>query len=231
MIKLIVTIINWMKSLVTINYHQLIIDVCSTDGIFYLEDYMYLKKVDIEYTTLKIDLNKFVLHLWHQAVEWCKMEINDRLWNIAHDTIQRSIGEMINKPLQTYDIEFTGTLDVVHHGNINDPIVAAKLMLKHQPVEIIEFKKTTKMPKKNRRHYKININSSDIDEVEVLEERLESKTTTRLRKYGCIKKECRCHGLRGRGHDNRKTMKAREIKHAVDMNNNGRFTHTNKYGR
>jgi hypothetical protein len=142
---------------------KVMIDLATEDGVWYLEDYIPLYDADplqISPETIKviIDLGKFVLHLFHEKIEYVLVKVDQyRIMRIVDKEVKRLETPIVSN----IEVQFIGSLDVVHHGNINDPIVRAVLELKHsdKPIKQEGIKTRT-----------ITIKDSDIDPIEVMEE-------------------------------------------------------------
>jgi len=171
------------------------------------EESIWSARVRDTITTIKINLNKWVLHLWHSQF---KKSVVEALKEVKG--IPAGIKSWVMPWLVT--VEIYGSLDIVHHGDPRNSIVRVELHLKHEPIqeEVEEIKVKVKSQAKRLVSW-----SWEREDLDMLEEELIQKSAARTRKHGCFNRKCWCHGERGRGKDNLKTLSRKEGRRAAQM--------------
>jgi len=127
-------ILNWIKNLFVVDFKSIHIRAAVHGDTFYLEDYMpcFGTSPKVSWRKIIVDLNRFVLHLWHAPV--VQKARDYVVWSTRETFIQLPKGVIswvVPRKIVITEIEVVGHLDVVHHGNVHDPIVHAELRLKH----------------------------------------------------------------------------------------------------
>jgi len=197
--KLFITILNWIKGLFM---GKTVIDADQADYVA-----LDVAEVEVKWRKIIIDLSRFVLHLWHAPV--VQKARAYAVWATRETFVQLPKGVIswvVPQKVVVTQIEIVGHLDVVHHGNPDDPIVRAELRLKHEHEErpaTIQVKiKTVQSAKRS---------DSISYTAEQIEEELVRKDELRDHAKMCnLRWKMNCH-------ENRKTMRRKEERRATNI--------------
>ena len=208
--KLFITILNWIKGLFM---GKTVIDADQADYVA-----LDVAEVEVKWRKIIIDLSRFVLHLWHAPV--VQKARAYAVWATRETFVQLPKGVIswvVPQKVVVTQIEIVGHLDVVHHGNPDDPIVRAELRLKHEHEErpaTIQVKiKTTKRSSRNG-HGQCDISPAEQIEEALIRKDFLKERARKVTRYADGRDLLDC----ARGHDNRKTLRRKEERRARNIN-------------
>ena len=133
------------------------------------------------------------------------------------DLLKGVISWVVPRKIVITEIEVVGHLDVVRHGNPNDPIVHAELRLKHEERPAGQSNRPQVKVKIKAKRLYVRTGQWDLSPAEQMEEELVRRDNSRessSRKNACYNRHCGCQ-IRGKGHDNRKTLRRKEERRAT----------------
>ena len=167
----------------------------------------------VSWRKIIVDLNRFVLHLWHAPV--VQKARDYVVWSARETFIQLPKGVIswvVPRKIVITEVEVVGHLDVVHHGNVHDPIVHAELRPKHEE---------RPAGQSNRPQVKVKIKTvqSAKRSARNLSEQIEEELVRReaLRRHAEEVMSCGTYRGCSRGHENRKTMRRKEERRATNI--------------
>ena len=208
--KLFITILNWIKGLFM---GKTVIDADQADYVA-----LDVAEVEVKWRKIIIDLSRFVLHLWHAPV--VQKARAYAVWATRETFVQLPKGVIswvVPQKVVVTQIEIVGHLDVVHHGNPDDPIVRAELRLKHEERPAGQSNRPQVKVKIKAKRLYVRTGQWDLSPAEQMEEELVRRDNSRessSRKNACYNRHCGCQ-IRGKGHDNRKTLRRKEERRAT----------------